>query len=257
MDSPHNVNSDLFNINHIVQTVGVTAGKNILIDTLRDVFREDREYKFVNDEFGFPKIQSMTNLDPDAGLDDEENTRIFIGSTYRQDVKFYPAITVKSTGTSYVPISFNQDVMGVIYRKELLMDGYGNSVITNTPAYNVLVGAWKQTFEVKITTESEVDREELTDIVQTILISSKRMELQNAGLFIETLRTGGESEEVYGNGYLYSTSITLETRSEFKIHIPISNLIEKIGLCITFGNLDGGTVDSLRINGILTEADEL
>lgn len=235
--SLHRVNSDIFNNEHIIQTIGVVAGKNILIDTLREVFRNDREFKYVDDVFGFPKIPNYRGLDPAVGIEDQEASRIFIGSTYRYDVKFYPAITVKNTGTRYIPISFNQDYLGVMYRPELLMDGYGNNTIITVPAYNTLVGAWDQTFEIKITTESEIDREELSDIVMPVLMSTRRLELQDAGLFIKNMSAGGETEEPYGNNYLYSNSITLETRSEFKIHIPISNVAERIGFLITFGNI--------------------
>lgn len=256
--SPHRVNSDLLNINHIIQTVGIVAGKNILIDTLRDVFREDREYKYVDDVFGFPLVRSQLGLEPESGMDDEENTRIFIGSTFRNDVKFYPAISVKNTSTQYAPISFNQDAFGVMYRKEVLMDGYGNNTIISTPAYHVLVGAWDQTFELKVSAESNVDRDELVDVVNTVLMTEKRMELQEAGLFIKTLRTGGETEEPYGKNYIYSMAVTLETRSEFKAHIPISNLVERIGMCISFGNLDTEEFsDSLKINGVVAYSDLL
>ena len=256
--SLHRVNSDIFSLENIVQTVGVVAGKNILIDTLRDVFRADREYKYVQDVFGFPKTPSNLGLESDAGLDDDETTRIFIGSTYRYDVKFYPALTVKSTGSDYVPISFNQNNSCIMYRKETLMDGYGNTTEISTPAFYTLVGAWDQTFEIKITAESQIDREEITDIVQTVLIGPRRMELQDAGLFIKKIRTGGESEEPYGNNYLYNTVITLETRSEWKVHIPISDVVERIGICATFGNTETEDyLDSLEINGILTQADEL
>jgi hypothetical protein len=249
----HRVNTDLFGAFNIVQSVGVVAGKSLIIDTLRDVFREDAEFKYVEDVFGFPKVRGQSDLDAVAGLEDDETTRIFIGSTYRQDIKYYPALSVKNTRTSYTPVSFNQDWMGVVYRKELLADGYGNNVTISTPAYNTLVGAWDQTFEVKVTAESELDREELVDIVSTILIGPKRLELQDAGLFIKTLSTGGEQEEPYGNGYLYTSSITLETRSEWKVHIPIANVMERIGLIVTFGNLETGrTADALTINQVVS-----
>jgi hypothetical protein len=65
----HRVNSDVFSLENIVQTVGIQAGKNILIDTLRDVFRDDREYQYVDDVFGFPKTPSNLGLDPAAGID--------------------------------------------------------------------------------------------------------------------------------------------------------------------------------------------
>jgi hypothetical protein len=254
----HRVNTDLFSANNIVQTVGVVAGKSLLVDTLRDVFREDSEFKYVEDVFGYPKIRPQIDLDPEAGLEDDETTRIFIGSTFRYDVKYYPAISVKNTRTSYVPVAFNQNWLGVVYRKELLADGYGNNVTISTPAYSTLVGAWDQTFEIKITAESELDREELTDIVTTILIGPKRLELQDAGLFIKTLGTGGEQEEPYGNGYLYTTSITLDTRSEWKVHVPISNVMERIGLIVTFGNLETGRMaDALTINQVFSQADQI
>jgi hypothetical protein len=252
------VSSDIFSQEHIIQTVGVVASKNLLADLLRDVFRGDREYQYVDDIFGFPKTPSNLGLDPAAGIEDEETTRIMIGSTYRYDVKFYPAITIKNTSTRYVPISFNQDYMGIMYRKELLMDGYGNNTIISTPAYHTLVGAWDQTFEIKVTAESEIDREEITDIVQTVLMGSRRLELQDAGLFIKTLSTSGEQEEPYANNYLYSTSITLDTRSEWKIHIPISNVVERIGFILQIGNTETEEyVDSLEVNFQITQADDL
>ena len=249
-------NTDLFNVNNIVQATSIVAGKNLLIDTLRDVFREDREFKFVSDVFGFPLVKSEVGLSSDAGLNDDETTRIFIGSVYRFDAKFFPAISIKNTGTRYVPISFNQDYLGIKYRQELLQDGYGRSTVISTPAYHTLVGAWDQTFELKVTSESAVDREELCDIVQTILMSTRRLELQNAGLFIKNLSTSGESEESYGNGYLYSISINLETRTEFKVLIPISNVVERIGFFVTFAFNDKED-DALVVNEVTTQADLL
>lgn len=254
----HKVISDIFNLENVVQQTGMLHSKNILIDTLRDIFRRDREYKYVQDVFGFPKTPGHLGLNPAAGLDDDETTRIFIGSTYRYDVKFHPSIIVKNTGSRYVPISFNQDFLGVLYRKELIMDGYGNQTIISTPAAYTQVGAWDQTFEVKVTAESEVDREEIADIVKVTLMGSRRLELQQAGLFIKTLSSSGEQEEPYANDYLYTVSISLETRSEWKIHIPINDVCERIGLCIHFNTLGGNDgADALTINQLITQADEL
>jgi hypothetical protein len=226
----HRVVSDIFELENIVQQTGMLHGKNLLIDVLRDVFRQDREYKYVSDVFGFPKTPSHLGLDPDAGLDDTETTRIFIGSTYRYDVKFNPSIIVKNTGSRYVPISFNQNLLNYIYRKELLIDGYGNTTTIRTPYAKTIVGAWDQTFEVKVIAESEVDREEIADIVQVTLMGSRRLELQRAGLFIRSMSTSGETEEPYANDFIYMVSINLDVRSEWKIHIPISDFCERISL---------------------------
>jgi hypothetical protein len=254
----HKVLSDIFNLENIVQTTGIMHSKNILIDCLRDIFRRDREYKYVEDVFGFPKTPGLLGFDPSVGLDDDESTRIFIGSTYRYDVKFHPSLIVKNTGLRYVPLSFNQEFLSVLYRKELIMDGYGNKTIISTPGAYVQAGIWDQTFEIKVTAESEVDREEIADIVQTTLMGPRRLELQQAGLFIKTLSSSGEQEEPYTNDYLYSISISLETRSEWKMHIPINNICERIGLCIHFNTINGNSaVDSLAINQIMTQTDEL
>jgi hypothetical protein len=254
----HRVISDIFNLEHVVQQVGMVATKNILIDTLRDIFRQDREYKYVQDVFGFPKTPNHLGLAPDAGLNDEETTRIFIGSTYRYDVKFNPSIIVKNTGSTYNPISFNQDFLGVVYKRESLSDGYGNRTTVSTPAFNVLVGAWEQTYEIKVIAESEVDREEITDIVMVSLIGSRRRELEQAGVFIKTIRSGGETEEPYANDYLYTVSINIDVRTEWKIHIPINDVCERIALCLTFNALDSDPpANGLDVNEQLTQADEL
>lgn len=253
----HRVITDIFNLENVVQQSGMVLGKNILIDTLRDIFVRDREYKYVSDVFGFPKTPTHLGLDSDAGLDDNETTRIFIGSTYRYDIKFNPSITVKHTGSRYIPISFNQNLLGIINQKEVLTDGYGNSSIIFTPAYHTLVGAWDQTFEVKIVAESEMDREEIADIVQVTLMGTRRMDLQRAGLFIKSMSTSGETEEKYSNDYLYMVSINLDTRSEWKVHIPISNIVERIGVCMTFNTIGGSIADGLTINEQITTADTI
>lgn len=252
----HRVHSDIFRLENIVSQVGCMHGKSLLIDELRNIFAQDREFRYRSDEFGFPLTPSHLGLEPDAGLDDEETTRIFIGSSYRYDVKFNPAISVKNTGSKYVPISFNQNLLSIIHRLETITDGYGNSSYIYSPTYSTIMGAWDQTFEVKIVTENEVDREEISDIVQSTLIGTRRMALQRAGLFIRDLSTSGEVEEKYSNDYIYSISINLDCRSEWKVHIPLNNVVERIGLLVTFGDGRGNTPsDGLNINHIITSAD--
>jgi hypothetical protein len=227
----------------------------VLIDVLRNIFAQDRQFKYVSDVFGFPKTPSHLGLDPSAGLDDEETTRIFIGGTYRYDTKFNPSIIVKNTGSRYSPIAFNQNVLGTIYREEVLTDGYGNRTTLTVPAYNTIVGAWDQTFEVKIITENEIDREEISDIVQVTLMGTRRLEIQNAGVFIKSLSTSGETEQQYANDYIYSISINLDVRTEWRVHIPISDVCERIAVCLTFKTLDGQASDALSVNEYITHAD--
>lgn len=237
-DPGYRVISDIWHYENIVANTGYIASKNLIIDTLRKVFRRDRYYAFKTDVFGFPKTPSEYNLDPATGLIDNDTTRIFIGSTYRYDIVFRPALIVKLASSQYVPISFNQNMLGVVYRDEVIRDGYGNYTQIYTPAYNTLVGAWDQKIEVKIVSESEADREELTDIVQTVLMGPRRLELQNEGLFIRSISTSGEQEEQYANDYLYMATVDIDCRSEWKCYIPINNIVDKIMFCFDFGYTD-------------------
>jgi hypothetical protein len=253
----HNAVSDIFNLENVVQQAGIVYTKNVLIDTLRDIFAQDRQFKYVADVFGFPKTPSHLGLDPSAGINDEETTRIFIGSSYRYDIKFNPSVIVRNTGSRYIPISFTQDYLGVINRVELLTDGYGNQTKIRVPAYSVRVGAWDQTYEVKIIAENEPDREELTDIIQVALMGSRRRDLQNMGVFIKGMSTSGEAEQTYANDQLYIVSVSLDVRTEWRIHIPITDVCERIALCLSFKTLDGEQSDALSVNEILTHADLL
>lgn len=253
----HRVISDIFNLENVAQMTGMMHAKSLIIDQLRDVFAQDRQFSYKQDVFGFPLTPSSLGLDPDAGLDDNECTRIFIGSSYRYDVKFNPSIIVRSTGSRYDPISFNQNWTTVTNRKELLVDGYGNQTEIITPAYYNLVGALAQTFEVKVIAESEADREEIADIVQVALIGTRRLELQEAGVFIKTLSTSGETETQYANDVLYMVSINLETRTEWRVRIPISDTCERIGLCLTFRTINGDASENLSINQVFSTADLL
>lgn len=252
----HRVMSDIFGLEYVSQQHGITMCKNILIDTLREIFRRDRFYRYLDDAFGFPLTPSQLGLDPTAGISDDETTRIFIGSTYRYDIKFNPSVIVKNTGTRYIPISFNQDVLGVIYADERVVDGYGNETIIRSPRFHTLVGAWDHTFEVKVIAEDEADREEIADIIMVSLQGPRRLELQREGVFIRSVSAGGETERTYSNDHLYMLSINLDVRSEWKIHIPINDVIERIAMFITFdSDSEDAPENSLTINERITVAD--
>ena len=72
--------SDVYSLDNITKHVGIVHGRNLIIDTLKEIFARDREYHYVTDVFGYPKTPDHTNIDLDAGINDDETTRIFIGS---------------------------------------------------------------------------------------------------------------------------------------------------------------------------------
>lgn len=245
----HNVYSDILGLEKVIQQTGILHAKSILIDCLREIFRRDRYFAFKTDRFGFPLTPSHLGLDPDAGLDDTDTTRIYIGGTYRYDVKFNPSVIVRNTGSRYVPISFNQDLMSVIYTTERLVDEDGEETLIRSPYAYTLVGAWDQTFEIKVIAEDPSDREEITDIIMVALQGTRRLELQREGVAIRSISSSGETEEQYANDWLYSISINVDVRSEWKVQIPISDVCERIGFCLTFDSIDTDTsADNLTVN---------
>jgi len=229
----HRVYSDLFSLYDFVSQTAVSQGKNLIIDMLREYFRRDTVYAYRTNAYGFPLTPNTTDLPPD--IQEERTTRIHIGDIFRMDKRYWPSITVRHSSARYKPVSFNQNVETNKYRVDLVLDGYGNESYIRVPTHKVMAGAWDQTFEIKITTESIPDREELADIVSSFLINVSRESLYRAGLFIRSVSYGAESEEKYGNENVYMQSINVETYSEWRREIPVSNFVEILNFCFEYG----------------------
>ncbi len=237
MSTSHRVYSDLFELANFVKQTAVAQGKNLLIDFLRENFRQDTVYRYGTDAFGFPLTPDVTDLPPD--IEETRTTRIFIGDIFRYDKRYLPSITVRQSSSRYYAVSFNQDGT-TRYRVDLVMDGYGNRSLVKIPTHKVFVGGWDQTFEVLVAAESTEDREELADIVSSYLIGVARQPLQDAGLFVRTVSCGGEREEDWANDKIYMQSISVETFSEWRRELPLDNLVETINFCFEFGILGSG-----------------
>jgi hypothetical protein len=162
MATGHRVYSDLFELANFVRQTATAQGKNLLIDTLRENFKQDTIYRYNTDAFGFPLTPDLTDLPPD--IEEARTTHIFIGDIFRYDKRYLPSITVRQTGGRYYAVSFNQEGT-TRYRVDLVLDGYGNRSLIKVPTHKVFAGGWDQTFDVLIAAESTLDREELSDIV--------------------------------------------------------------------------------------------
>ncbi len=250
MVSSHKAYSDLFSVANFVRQVAVSQGKNLLIDALREHFKQDRFYRFTTDAFGFALTPDLTDLPPD--IQEERTTRIYIGDLFRYDKRYWPSIVVRHSSGRYKPVSFNQNVTTTKYRVDLVLDGYGGRSFINVPTHHVVAGAWEQSFEILIASEGIPDREELTDIVSSFLIGKARQELYEAGLFVKSVSMGGEREEDWGNDKVFLQSINVDTYSEWRREIPIDNLIETINFCFKYGlfdtNVDDFVIDSTLID---------
>lgn len=227
LNGDHVVFSNFFEDNHIVQQTAIVHPKTLIIDGLRKVFRNDSIYTYRDDEYGYPLTPDHTGVD----VDTDATTKILISDTYRYEVKFFPAIVIKSGGGSYKPLSFNQN-MTYKYRTDYIQNDYGAVREVKTPTHRIYAGRWELGFEVSIYSESQSELEELVDIVSLALQYVLWNELRANGLFISQLRVGAENAEPYANDYVYNTSVSLTTLSEWRVEIPIENLVEKIAFSI-------------------------
>jgi len=227
LNGDHIVYSSFFADNFVVQQSAIVHPKALLIDGLRKIFQNDSVFTYRDDEFGYPLTPDLTGLDVDSEL----TTKILISDTFRYEVKFFPAILVKSNGGSYKPLSFNQN-MTYKYRTDVIENEYGARKVFSTPTHRVYAGRWEMRFDVQIYSESQAELQELTDIVSLALQYSLWNELRANGLFISSLSIGGESAEPYANDYVYNNTISLTTLSEWRVEIPIENIVEKIAFTL-------------------------
>ena len=224
--------SDIYQLDNIVRNTAMMAGRNLIIDILREIFRRDSEYHYVTDKFGFPKTPRQLGLSSDDGRANEKTTRIYIGGTHREDTSFFPAVTVRPSSLNYFPISLNQNEQTVKYGFQKIVDGYGNQTIVNSPIAAVYAGAWEQSFEIKVMGRSNEDVLSIADLIAPSLQNTFRTILMQNGLFIKNLSISGIADESIGEADpIYSVSITINTFSEWRREIPIANLVDRIQLC--------------------------
>jgi len=62
MGTANSFKSDLYAIYHYVQQTMLVHPKEVLIQTLRDLFSQDSYYHYVRDEWGFPKVTDHTDI---------------------------------------------------------------------------------------------------------------------------------------------------------------------------------------------------
>lgn len=231
--------SNLFSLYNVIQNVQIIYPKELIIGTLREYFSKDTKYHYVKDEWGFPKTPDHTDLDPLSGLNDNETTRIYIGQENKFTVPFYPAVLVKSTSSTYVPISFNQEESCVQYEFITYEDGYGQKYQVSQPAYFIFAGCWDINLVIDVLTEGSQDRSTIVEAISVYLMGVARNQLTGSGLFIKSLRVDSESIENYQNDNIYKQSISLECKGEYRRHIPITDIAEIITICGEIGHMEG------------------
>src|SRR5438128_2243598 len=148
MTTNQSVHSDLYQLYNVVQSAAILYPKELVISQLKDFFSRDSHYHFATDHFGFPQTPDHTNLPQSAGYKDNLTTRVFINSSHRYDVIYYPAIIVRHGGASSVPISINRENACVQWGNLVFEDGYGNIKLLPTPENYIFAGAWEGSINI-------------------------------------------------------------------------------------------------------------
>jgi len=254
--------TDLYKIHNVVQNTIMSYPKELIIGILRDEFSKDSYYHYVSDQFGFPKVVDHTDLPLDAGINDDQVTRIYIGETFHQGVILYPALFVKMTSAKSVPISMSRNKGVINYSKTIVSDELGNQKVYLTPTHIDLAGAWEGSISIDIWTRDIISRDHLSSILMLLFTDIRFESLRKAGVLVKSGNPslGGLSEtEDRQQEKLYKATINLDIRSEWRRLIPIESVVEKINLCVNFGTLDGLASESpnLQINQSLSLFDKI
>lgn len=238
MTSGNIFKSDLNRLYNIVQNTATYRMKGLVLSSLRDFFKKDSFYRYLPDPWGYPLTPDHTNMPLDAGIADNSTTRLCIQEAFRFEANFFPALIVKAGGLTSVPISINRESGSIQYDDMLFEDGYGNRKAFRTPQSFIFAGAWEGNISIDILARDPRARDDLVDLISLLFTDIAQDELRKEGLVITGVSTSGSSEIDDRNDKLFKDTVQLKTRSEWRRHIPISNVIEIIHFAIDFGKLD-------------------
>lgn len=225
------INSDRI-VNPVLTTDHVEYIKNVLIDSLRDVFSRDPVYTYIQDPAtGEPMWQDPGNqaegINPNLG--------IVIRDVYDYEVEFLPALTIRVNGGNVTDVSFNQNQFTYDYQRdengEYVRDSFGRPI----PIYQEFSGIYTTTAVVFIHTFDTLSREELVSRVAILFKHVLRDQLTaDFGLFIQGVSVGGETESPYqeGNDMIYTQSVNLEILTGWNNRIPVGPELEAVNLQI-------------------------
>lgn len=259
MSSNNFTKTDLFGIYNIVQYSMIVYPKEMIINTLRNLFSIDSYYHYSKDQWGFPNVTDHTDLPLGADLPSGPgshpelapnpilSTRLFIGENYPFDGIFYPAILVKSGGSRSVPISINRNQGTIDYSETIFEDGYGNQTLVRKPKSYVTAGAWEGSFIIDVQTRSLVARDQLVEIISTCFNEIHFDTLHEVGMVVRPPVIGAPSETDDRNDKLFRQSITLDIRTEWRREIPIEGLIDAILFTVIFGGLTENSPNSANL----------
>ena len=186
MSTNNFIKSDLNKIYNIVSNAMISYPKEAIIENLREYFSKDIYYRFVKDEWGFPKVVDHTDLELDAGLFDKFTTRLNITEYYPHEAVHFPALFIKNNGSRNIPLSAYRNY-GVKYSIREYEDNEGNVFHFRNPDYFTFAGIWEGNFSVEVIAESLEARDELVEQVSICLTDIIFDTLEKSGLIIKPI----------------------------------------------------------------------
>lgn len=241
---------------NVTQNNAILYPKELIVATLRDYFSNDTYYRSVLDPYGYPLTPEQLNLPQTAGFPpDSTTTRLLITENYRFDVQYFPSIHVANGGSRSVPLSINRGTYETIWDKLVFEDGYGNITTFPNPIAHIFYGSWEGTINVNIKTKDIRARDDLVDLVLILFTDIAFTDLYRSGVIVLNASASAPAEQQDRNDYIFTQTVSLNIKSEWRRRIPISSLVEIIDFIIQFGQLspEPGPIDpNLTINTYIT-----
>jgi len=92
-------------------------------------------------------------------------------------------------------------------------------------------GKWDISLDFDITARDVYAQQEISDATVMFLWGVARNRLSTEGIEITSVGMGGESEESYddtGDDYYYNSSFTVQTQTDWSIHVPLTATIRRV-----------------------------
>lgn len=229
--------SDLPKLYNLVQNTQILYPKELIIATLRDYFAKDTWYRFSMDPYGYPQTPDHTDLPQEAGITDHSTSRVFIGESHRYDISYYPAIIVRSGGTTSVPISMNRESGSIQWDYTTFIDGKGNFVNYKSPKSFIFAGAWEGTINIDVITKDLRSRDDLVEAISMFFTDFHFKDLVKSGLIVKPISVSAPSETLDRTDMFFKQTVTLPIRSEWRREIPVGNLVDIINFVVEFSAL--------------------
>lgn len=200
-------------------------------DVIVDVFMTE-----LRQCFSHHPVFTYVSREDDSGPD-YDLTQIVVVDKYTEEAMFLPIITSTFNGGNVKWLQFSQSPFNTVLKPQMNSDGsikrdqQGRFI----PSHFEYTGAHESSITFNISTGSTIDREELTSLLQILLLEQLRDALTLQGIFIKDVSVGSQTEAPYREDSVFQTSVTANLYSEWKRVVPVGDTLKSIGFDMTVG----------------------